>query len=137
MRQTLRTWGPLITLFLLVAIAGGYDSRFFAPSTLLILVSDTMTLFIMAAGCTFVILMGGIDLSIQAVASLTSVILAIHLPQFGYLAIPLALAGGLAAAARCGGRAGDAISRAHRAIPGCRGCSLSRAPRSPARREGI
>ena len=67
---------------------------FFAINTLLILTSDTMTLFIMASGCTFVILMGGIDLSLQAVASMTSVILAICLPEYGYLAILIALAGG-------------------------------------------
>ena len=97
LRQRLQTYGPLLTLLLLVAIVGIYDARFFAAQTLLILVSDTMTLFIMASGCTFVILMGGIDLSLQAVASMTSVILAILLPEYGFMAIPIALIGGLAA----------------------------------------
>ncbi|MGI9334901.1 MAG: ABC transporter permease [Gammaproteobacteria bacterium] len=87
----------MLTLIMLVCIVGAYDTRFFAVHTLLVLVSDTMTLFIMASGCTFVILMGGIDLSLQSVASMTSVILATLLPEYGYLAIPAALAGGLAA----------------------------------------
>ena len=96
-KRRLRAYGPLLTLFALVCIIGGYDRSFFTPSTLLGLVSDTMTLFIMASGCTFVILMGGIDLSLQAVASMTSVILAIFLPEYGFAAIPFALLGGLAA----------------------------------------
>ena len=37
---------------------------------------------------------GGIDLSIQAVASMTSVILAVLLPQFGFAAIPVAVLAG-------------------------------------------
>ena len=93
----LREYGPVVALVLLVLFVGAYDRRFFAPDTLLVLVSDTMTLFIMAAGVTFVILMGGIDLSIQSVASLASVILALTLPGWGFLAIPVALLGGVVA----------------------------------------
>ncbi len=93
----LREYGPIVALILLVLFVGAYDQRFFAPNTLLVLVSDTMTLFIMASGVTLVIMMGGIDLSIQSVASLASVILALALPEFGFFAIPLALLGGLAA----------------------------------------
>ena len=51
----------------------------------------------MAAGATFVILMGGIDLSVQSVASMASLVLAFLLPEVGFLAIPVAiLAGGVA-----------------------------------------
>lgn len=95
--EKLRIYGPILALVLLVLFVGAYDARFFAPETLLVLVSDTMTLFIMASGVTLVIMMGGIDLSIQSVASLSSVILAVALPHYGFLAIPLALAGGLVA----------------------------------------
>lgn len=91
----LREYGPIIALILLVLFVGAYDQRFFAPNTLLVLVSDTMTLFIMASGTTLVIMMGGIDLSIQAIASLASVILALTLPQLGFAAIPLALVSGV------------------------------------------
>ena len=59
--------------------------------------SDTMTLFLMASGVTFVIMIGGIDLSVQAVASMTSCILAAYLPQLGAFAIPLAVLGGMVA----------------------------------------
>ena len=59
--------------------------------------ADTMTLFLMASGVTLVIMMGGIDLSVQAVASMTSCILAAYLPRYGVLAIPLAVLGGVIA----------------------------------------
>jgi ribose transport system permease protein len=49
----------------------------------------------MAAGITFVVMLGGIDLSVQAVASLASVVLAWSLPTLGAAALPLALAAGL------------------------------------------
>ena len=44
----------------------------------------------MAVGVTFVIMLGGIDLSIQSVASLASVIVALCLPRFGYLGFAIA-----------------------------------------------
>ena len=53
-------------------------------------------LFILATGVTFAILLGGIDLSIQAVASLASVILAQLLPSLGLAAFPVAILSGLA-----------------------------------------
>jgi ribose transport system permease protein len=59
----------------------------------------------MAAGVTIVIMMGGIDLSVQAVASMTSCILAAYLPRYGALAIPLAVLGGVVA-----GLAGGIVS---------------------------
>ncbi|HMN86720.1 MAG TPA: ABC transporter permease [Bauldia sp.] len=96
-RERLREYGPIVALVLLVVLVGAYDPRFFAPDTLLGLVSDTMTLFIMASGLTFVIIMGGIDLSIQSVASLASVILALFLPELGFAAIPLTLLAGAVA----------------------------------------
>jgi len=58
-------------------------------------IADTATLFIIAAGVTFVIMLGGIDLSIQSVASLSSVLVAMMLPGAGYWAFPAALLAGL------------------------------------------
>ena len=73
---------------------GIYDQTFFSASNFLSVTADTMTLFLMASGVTLVIMMGGIDLSVQAVASMASCILAAYLPRFGFLAIPLAVLGG-------------------------------------------
>lgn len=79
----------LIVLYVLIEIA---QPSFFAPSTQLGLLADSSTLFIMAAGTTFVVLIGSIDLSLQAVASLSSVIVAMLLPRYGAMAAVVALA---------------------------------------------
>jgi ribose transport system permease protein len=97
MRQRLDTWLPLIVLGVLVLAIGLYDRTFFSPGNILEVTADTMTLFLMASGVTLVIMMGGIDLSVQAVASMTSCILAVYLPDLGYFAIPVAVLGGVVA----------------------------------------
>src|SRR6218665_1268849 len=79
----------LVALSLLIEIA---QPGFFAPSTQLGLLADSSTLFIMAAGPAFVVLIGSIDLSLQAPASLSSVIVALLLPRHGALAAVVALA---------------------------------------------
>ncbi len=93
-RARLQTWLPLIVLVLLVLLVGGYDRSFFSPGNMMEVTADTMTLFLMASGVTLVIMIGGIDLSVQAVASMASCILAVYLLQFGIFAIPLAVLGG-------------------------------------------
>jgi ribose transport system permease protein len=97
MRQRLDTWLPLIVLGVLVLAVGLYDRSFFSTGNMLEVTADTMTLFLMASGVTLVIMMGGIDLSVQAVASMTSCILAVYLPHLGFFAIPVAVLGGMVA----------------------------------------
>lgn len=89
-----RQWLPLATLVLLVAVVGLLEPVFLQPATLLELAGDTAVLFILATGVTFVIMLGGIDLSLQSMASLSSVIVALALPRFGYGAFAAALAAG-------------------------------------------
>jgi ribose transport system permease protein len=86
---------PPALLALLVIIVEIGSPGFLTGETLALLLSNTAVLFILATGVTFVILIGGIDLSIQAVASLASVILAQLLPSMGLLAFPVAIAAGL------------------------------------------
>ena len=85
---------PLIVLAVLVGVVGGWDRTFLSSSNLLGVASDTMTLFLMASGVTIVIIIGGIDLSVQAVASMTSCIVAAYLPKYGAVVLPLALLAG-------------------------------------------
>lgn len=93
-RSHLQTWLPVIVLAVLVLTVGIYDKTFFSVSNFLSVTADTMTLFLMASGVTLVIMMGGIDLSVQAVASMASCILAAYLQHLGFLAIPFAVLGG-------------------------------------------
>jgi ribose transport system permease protein len=90
----LRQWLPLTTLVLLVTFVGVFQPGFLRPATLLQLASDTAVLFVLAAGVTFVIMLGGIDLSLQSMASLASVIVALTVAQLGYVAFALAIAVG-------------------------------------------
>ena len=83
---------PLGTLVILVSIVGVLQPVFLELSTLLQLASDTAVLFILATGVTFVIMLGGIDLSIQSMASLSSVIVALTVARFGYGSFVLAVA---------------------------------------------
>lgn len=87
----IRTWLPIILLVTLIIIIGIFDHGFFSTANLLTISADTMTLFLMASGATFVIMMGGIDLSVQAIASMASCILAVYIGQLGFAALPLAL----------------------------------------------
>lgn len=93
----LRQWLPLSTLILLVAIVGTMQPVFLEVPTLLQLASDTAVLFILATGVTFVIMLGGIDLSIQSMASLASVVVALSVARLGYASFVLAVGIGVIA----------------------------------------
>ena len=96
-RFDINAWLPLIVLAVLVIVVSVYDPGFFSVANLLTITSDTMTLFLMASGLTFVIMMGSIDLSVQAIASMASCILAAYITRYGAWAIPFALLGGAVA----------------------------------------
>ena len=95
---------PVVTLVVLCLVIGTLQPAFLQASTLLQLAGDTAVLFLLATGVSFVIMLGGIDLSIQSMASLASVIVALTIGRYGYFAFALAvlvgavagLAGGLA-----------------------------------------
>lgn len=93
----LRQWLPLATLIILVTVVGVMEPVFLEPSTLLQLASDTAVLFILATGVTFVIMLGGIDLSLQSMASFSSVIVALTIAQLGYVSFGLAVGTGILA----------------------------------------
>ncbi len=92
-----RQWLPLVTLVILVILVGTFQPAFLDVNTLLQLASDTAVLFILATGVTFVIMLGGIDLSIQSMASLSSVVVALTLARYGYAAFAFAFGLGVLA----------------------------------------
>ena len=87
----IRKWLPLATLAVLILLVGIAQPSFLQPGTLIELASDTAVLFILATGVTFVIMLGGIDLSIQSMASLASVIVALTITRLGYGSFVLAI----------------------------------------------
>lgn len=87
---------PWLALVVLVLAIGTYDDRFLDPGTLIGLMADSATLFLMAIGMTYVVYIGSIDLSMQAVAAVSSIVLALLIPHYGFAAIFVALLVGAA-----------------------------------------
>ncbi|MCY4034225.1 MAG: ABC transporter permease [Hyphomicrobiales bacterium] len=85
-------WLTLLALALLVGIA---NPSFLVPSSLLSLVADIVPLFIMALGMTFAIYIGGIDLSVQQLANMVTVIATVYLAQFGASVAVICILAGL------------------------------------------
>jgi ribose/xylose/arabinose/galactoside ABC-type transport system permease subunit len=90
-------WPLLLTVLLFAAMAGygslAYDG-FFSAQVFLNLLIDNAFLVIVAVGMTFVILSGGIDLSVGSVIALTTMVLATLVERHGWTAagaIPLVL----------------------------------------------
>ena len=85
---------PWITLLLLVALVGIANPSFLQPGSLVLLMADIVPLFIMALGMTFAIYIGGIDLSMQQIANLVTVMTTVYLANFGMaVALPVMFAG--------------------------------------------
>lgn len=93
--EKLKKHFPWITLVVLVIFVGLLDNNFLRPENLLQLAGDISTLFIMALGITFVIYIGGIDLSAQSVANMTTVLATLLLPLMGGFAALACIAIGM------------------------------------------
>ena len=72
--QKIRPHLPWITLVVLVAIVGAANPGFLRPANLLEMAGDIVPLFVMALGMTFVVYIGGIDLSAGSVVGATAMI---------------------------------------------------------------
>ena len=81
--EAVKPYLPWITLIVLVLLVGIANPAFFDLGGLVSLVADIVPLFIMALGMTFAIYIGGIDLSVQQMANLVTVVATVYLAQFG------------------------------------------------------
>ncbi len=102
LREQLRAFAPVLVLIGLVLVIGTVRPSFFKLESLIVTVADTAILFMLGAGSTFVVMLGSIDLSIQAICSFASVIAATMLPAYGYGYLFVALAMGLLVGAASG-----------------------------------
>jgi ribose transport system permease protein len=82
---------PVVILVLLVLMVGLFKPSFLSIYTMKVLVEESAMVIMLASGLTIAILLGGIDLSMAAVASFSSVLLAIWLPELGWLALVMVL----------------------------------------------
>jgi ribose transport system permease protein len=79
----IRRFAPLGVLIVLLAGLGLLQPSFLSLYSLSVLAGESSVILVLAAGQTLVILLGGIDLSMAAVASLASVLIALLLPSVG------------------------------------------------------
>ena len=102
-RDLLFKAGPLIALIALIGYLSIASPKFGSHANFMNIGRQTAPLAMIAIGQTFVILTGGIDLSVAAIAAFASAVTAVlmtaplHLfgMDFGYLPIPLCIAAGL------------------------------------------
>jgi ribose transport system permease protein len=78
---------PLAVLIALLAALGSFAPSFLSLYSLRVLAGESSAILLLAIGQTLVILLGGIDLSMGALASLASVLIAIALPKAGALGL--------------------------------------------------
>jgi ribose transport system permease protein len=88
-RQLLLTVMPVIVLAALVAAIAIANPNFLRPASIWTVLDSAVPLMILAAGAMLVILCGGIDLSVAALASMSSVLVALWIPGLGGWAVPL------------------------------------------------
>lgn len=96
-RSQLLAFAPSVFLAILSAVIIAASPGSFSGNTILVILSDSVVLFTLAAGLSFVILLGSIDLSVPAVASLGSVVVALLIPTLGLGSYPVAILAGAAA----------------------------------------
>ncbi|CAN7197938.1 ABC transporter permease [Pseudoduganella sp. LjRoot289] len=83
---------PTAVLLALLAGAALVEPAFLSLDNLAMMAGESSVLLLLASGQTLVILLGGIDLSMTALAALASVLLALALPGMGAGGVPAVLA---------------------------------------------
>lgn len=105
-----RNLGLFVFIVILWTLLAFLSPYFFRASNIMVLLLQASTVMICSVGTTFVIISGGIDLSVGAVAALSSMMLGIALTKWGLGTIPAILVG-LAAGAAFGALNGILISK--------------------------
>ena len=102
---------PLIVLLVSILVFGlMLGSKFFSPFALTLILQQVQIVGIVAAAQSLVILTAGIDLSVGAIAVLSSVVMGTFSFRYG-LPVPVAIASGLAVGTFCGFINGWLIAR--------------------------
>lgn len=89
-KESLLTYGILMALVLLLAVASVVHPAFWQPQNLLNILSQNAPVAIVAIGMTFVIIAGGFDLSVGAIYALSATVYASMALQGGLLTAALA-----------------------------------------------
>jgi len=101
--------GPFLGLLLVIALFGALEPSFLSTRNLMTVAIQTVIVGLGAIGMTFVIVSGGIDLSIGSVIALSSVVTA--LCAHAGFSPPVSVAAGVAAGGLCGAMNGWLVTR--------------------------
>ena len=99
MRHFLNYLGLAAVLGVLIAIFGAKSEHFLSSGNFIVLANQIPEALLIAIGMTFVLIIGGIDLSVGAVLALSGAVLGVALVNWGlplFVAVPLTLAAGTA-----------------------------------------
>ena len=91
-REVLSGALPIVVLLSLVGAVIAVQPAFFSMYGLRVILGESSAILLLATGQTLVIIIAGIDLSIAAMASLASLVLALALPRYGIAAVAITLA---------------------------------------------
>ena len=121
LRISMREAGVAIALVIIVLFFSATAPYFATPENFLKIFVQIAINTVLAAGMTFVILTGGIDLSVGSVLALCTVVgatIMVREDLSPWLSIPLALFACMATGAACGARAGTSTCRSMRSSSG-------------------
>lgn len=85
--------GLLAALIAMLVLFGTLSPTFFSLPTFTTIANEIPDLLVMAVGMTFILMIGGIDLSVGSVLALAASVLSVALTKFGWGLLPAALAG--------------------------------------------
>ncbi|GGG05923.1 ABC transporter permease [Paenibacillus abyssi] len=105
--QQFLAFGSLILLIVFFSLS---SSNFFQFSNIIGILLSTAVIGVLALGSTFVIITGGIDLSVGTVMTLSAVMTGVFITVWG-MPVPLGILGGIMTGALCGLLSGAAVAR--------------------------
>ncbi|CAJ0689811.1 Ribose import permease protein RbsC [Ralstonia edaphis] len=85
--------GLLAALIAMLALFGTLSPTFFSLPTFTTIANEIPDLLVMAVGMTFILMIGGIDLSVGSVLALSASVLSVAMTKLGWGLLPAALAG--------------------------------------------
>lgn len=100
----------LASLVVLIIVFSLSSENFFQFSNIVGILFSTAVIGVLALGATFVIITGGIDLSVGTVMTLSSVMTGVFI-TFWDLPVPLGIAGGILTGAFCGLLSGTVVAK--------------------------
>lgn len=95
--KRLGPWAPLLTLIALCLLLGLLSPRFFSIRNFIGILNEAAPILVLAMGTTFVIILGGIDLSVEGIVAVSAVVVVLlvrndlNTNNYGWLGVLVAV----------------------------------------------